>query len=307
MSSLVKAGKNLYKKASSFVHHIDPLINGVHKLFKKVWGSTVGRIAITAIAIYFGGWALGAWGGPSTLFGTSAAETATTAAGTVGGDAATAAAATEAAGTTAGTVGGVASAAPAASSTAFLNPAAVNAALPGASAATGAAGANTGLIASQVAGPAAAGVDAGSTAFLGSALPGGVSGGAVAGGGGSVFSAANIVSQIKSLGAVIHENPLVSAMALNAGAQALTPSPAQEAAAAQKDEVRRLNQNTMVGDVDVGSPTGKPLTNMDGSPVYGADGRPRANLGRNMGALDAPPPRMGLIESQRRKRQQQNA
>ena len=268
---------------------VKSVVSGIGKAFKKVWDSTIGKIVITAIAVYLGGWALGAWGGPSTLFGT-AAETATTAAGTVGGEAATAAATAEAAGTTAGTVAG------AGAPGAGLANAGATGILDGA---TGAAGAGAGVGTASGAAPGLISSQA-PAAFTGTSLGAGEVVGNIAAAyapniaapaAPGIFSAANIVNQIKNLGGVLQANPLATAMGINAAAGALTPTPGQEAAELQKTRLRNLNQNTMVNDINVGRPAGQP-------PPQSSQQREATNFGKNMGALDAPVKRKGLIASQ---------
>ena len=276
MSSIVKGIGNAVGGAFKAVGNaVKSVVSGIGTVFKKIWSSTLGKIVLIAVAIYLGGWALGFFNGPTALFSgaglmaPAAGPTATVVAGAGG------ATTTTVGGLAPVTVGGPGAAAAASSTVGALGPM---------NYAAGAAGTPTGggLIASQAApvmvpaaAPAAApgltlGTPAAGTSALGDL-------GAWQAAAPSPLSAAGIVNTIKGLGGWVGDHQLISAVGLNSLATGLSQSPEEAAAEADADRRRRLNKNTMVGGIQVGAPSGQPLTDSYGKPVYNpATGYPTA-------------------------------
>lgn len=110
-----KGAVNIIKSAGKGLKNIG---KGIGKAFKRITSSTIGKVLVGSAAIYLGGWALGYWNGPMSLFSGggaaagsgSVASTTSVATPTVGAGVGSGAGVGvgSAAGTTAGTVGSTA-------------------------------------------------------------------------------------------------------------------------------------------------------------------------------------------------------
>jgi hypothetical protein len=261
------------KVAKGIGKAVSGVARGVKKVFNKVVGSKLGKIVLIAAAIYFGGVALGAWGGPVAGAGAPVvtATPAWTAAGAELTAAETAAIAAEgaAAGAAGATVesaalGGTTGSAPVTTA----NPSWV---APGETGAVGGTGASsTSLVdplssstPSNIADPAfkQAGkgwADAETLSTVNPVQEGNIS---------------RLLSGVKgNLGGVtdwIGENPWPAVIGLNAASSLLNDEQGDAWDREDKERARRNKNLEGVAGVDLGfSPSGKSLTYSDGSPVY---------------------------------------
>ena len=301
MKGLSKFAGGAIGAIKSVGNAVKSVVSGIGVVFQKIWKSSLGKIVLIAAALYLGGWALGFFNGPAALFSggglmaTAAGPTATVVAGaggatttTVGGLAPVTVGGTGAAAAASGAVGAIGPAAGAAGTPTGGGLTASQAAplqqymgeLNGGNLALGGGGtggsiAGAAPVTVPAAAPAAApgltlGTPAAGTSALGDL-------GAWQAAAPSPLSAAGIVNTIKGLGGWVGDHQLISAVGLNSLATGLSQSPEEAAAEADADRRRRLNKNTMVGGIQVGAPSGQPLTDSYGKPVYNpATGYPTA-------------------------------
>lgn len=231
------------------------IFKGVKKVFKAITKSTLGKVLLIAATIYLGGAALGYWQSPFasingalTSGGAAAAEGSAAAATLEGGGAA---AQTFGLGEAAAPVGeALASSAPAASavpSSAAVPALSTTAAPAGASVMTMPSGMTVNL--------SAAGTEAARQGIIGKAM--------------AAFQGLPDLTQYGLINA-----------ASGAVQGAFTPSAteqAEEQARIQREQEewrqRFLAPNFDVGSIDVGSPSGRPLTDQSGAPVHHNNGQ----------------------------------
>ncbi len=279
MSKLVKKIVKFKKKLASKIHRgVKKVVKGIGKAFKKFASSTIGKVIIAAVLIWFGGAYLGWWGGPAA--GGGAAGTASGVAGGAAGGAGAAASTSAAVGSTA-----AATAAPAIAPTATysIGGVAQTASLTGAQAA-GAAGAGAAAAEAAGAAPSAAEVAAASVApeIAPSAVysVGGEAAAATTAGtksAGGIFSAIRGLSQSAgkfagNVGTFVKENPIASLLAAQAAGQLLTPGQAEQIEDLRREEEKRRNANQAVGGVDLGlavTDQQRPLLDTSGNQVFG--------------------------------------
>jgi len=227
---------------------VKKVFKGVKKVFKKVIKSKIFKIALAGVAIYFGGVALGMWGGAG---GTGAAASAQ-----AGIHAATGAGA--GAGVSTGVAAGT-----------------------GIHAATGAAGAAgaTGVVGAAL--PTVAQTVAPAATQAGVHTATGIAGGAAKTG-----FLAKTAAGAKTIGSFIEAHPIASSIALNTVAGAFSPDQIdimreQESLIAEREERDRKQRerNQSVGGIDLGfTPSGAQLTTTSGENVYGPGGIINRNL-----------------------------
>jgi hypothetical protein len=295
MSKIVKGvGKAVGGVVRGIGKAVKGIVKGVGKVFKKVWKSTVGKIVLTAVAIWLGGWALGAWAGPGgAAAGSAAGTTAGTTAGTgLGAGAGVTASGVSAVGPTAGayTFGGTQGIVGNALSTSLTS---AGAGAGGAAGAAGAAAANAGGwqgVPSTAPSSLPPGVGGENTTYgTGGAEPGYTTAADVPAAaeasaqgfkgynvGEGIRSSSSIVSTIRGLGGGIADwtknNQLLAAMGVSGLAGAFGAAAERD----YNDEERRRREKNLeaAGSVDLGfRPSGRPLTRIStGEPVYGPTG-----------------------------------
>lgn len=273
MSKIVKTFKKAAKIGLGFLNKVKDKLDGG---FMKVYNNPIGRVVITVAAIYLGGWALGAWGGPSTWFASGVAPAATTAAGGAAPTIAPVVTYSVNGVQYANTVGGIAQAV---GSGTVAQAVAASKAAGAANAASGASTVNGVPVVESAGTPGPA---AGSPV-------------APAGGGGTVNAvqptsnnAVNSIAQrvrdaSKAAFQFTKENQLLTSTGLMMAGQLLQPS-ADELQ--QKAQERYWNNLQGVGDINLGiSPGGerRKLLTLEGQPVFDANGSIAAKLARTPG------------------------
>lgn len=252
MSKLVKGVKKVVKGVGKAVGSI---LSGVTKVFKSAWDSTIGKVVISAAAIYLGGWALGAWGGPGTLFGGTSASAAGSAASSLTATGLEAAPLAPGAGVLAPTAAAGLPAVAAATSSLVPEAAALTA---------------TGL---ETAAPLAAGA--------GVMAPGA----SVAAATPSLTGAAKVFADIKSLlvgqpGAaktgglvgLLSEHPVLGLAGMQGIAAMTQKTPDEVQYEIEKNRAAVANQSWAVRPIPLPIAQKGPLVRMDGTPVYGPNG-----------------------------------
>jgi len=243
---------------------VKSVVRGVKKVFKEVTRSKVGRAMLVAGAIYLGGAALGAWNSPfQSLNGVLAG-------GAGGGGSGTAASLIE---------GGTTAAAP----TGFT-PATAATTMPGAGGTI-----NTAAIGAPSAAAPAAAAPGGFTASTAGSTMQGAGGTINLSSLGSTAAAApaptasaspgmiqSIMTGAKKTGEWAQRNPIPAVMGLNAIASATSPDEIdmlrEEDRLIQRredEERERRNRNLDIAGIDLGvRPSGRPLTDMQGNPIW---------------------------------------
>ena len=256
MSKVFKGVKKAVKK----------VVKGVKKVFKKVWESPLGKILLIAAAIYTGGVALGAWGGPGWMSAiapaaqTGGAAAGGAAAGTAGAIAPVSAAQMLTAPGLTYTGAGITGGAPAAIGG--------GAGVAGGGAAVGGgAAAGGGLVAGAA--PAAAAPASVSGMMSAPGLTAGYSGAGI----GAGKTAGGIVEMVRGLGRFANQYPMPAAMAVSGLASALSPSEAEEQGKYDERLRRERDRNLLIGNVGIGfSPSGQQAQRMSGGPLWQPDG-----------------------------------
>ena len=268
-SKIVDFKKKVFKGAAKIAGKV---VKTAWHAVKSFASSTIGKIIIAAVLIYFGGIAIGAWQG----FGASAAAGAGAGAGAGAASTAGAVAATgEAAGTAAlagGSTAAIGGTGLAAGEVAALNAGTIGGQLTiggvstGAGAATGAAGTVGSIGAGTVASAGAS--DAITAGILGSGT-----------GAGTTSIASSLVQGIRTLGTNYLEfaakNPALTIGGMSMLGSALTPSAAEEQAKYDRKNRARWNENWQVGDIDLSPLTPnrtQTLRTVDGARVWDQDG-----------------------------------
>lgn len=277
MSKLIGKAHKAGKKVANFGKPkvLKKLRNGLRKKADKFMASDVGKIVTAAVLIYFGGAALGYWGGGAQAgAGAAGGVAAGGAGGGAGGGAALAAGQTSAASSVVATGGGALDAALAAAVPASAT-----------TAATGVSSAGLTALNPALAGAGAGGGVVGGAGGASAALTG--AGGAVeaglAAGGAGASTASGIVQTIRSLGkgalGFAKNNPELTFMGATMLANSLGPTDAEAAAEVEEEAWRRRNRNLAVGGIQLpNTPTPRPLRTLDGQRVWDDDGGLIANF-----------------------------
>jgi hypothetical protein len=262
---------------------IKGVVKGVKKVYKKVVESKIGKALLIAATIYLGGAALGAWSSPFSSIngalvkgGAAGAKASAATVNTASGLTTTALPSTAAGATTGGTL------------------------LPGAGVKSIAAGglqttaptAGQSLISSTIPtqlGGTSAGMATPTALKAGAGVKSVVAGGletqaAPAADGILNRLLAGAGEKLSKTAGFVNDHPYATAMALNAVGSAFTADAVDVAQMQQKQEEKdrlRREANLDVGGININAtPSRRPLTYTDGTPVYGAGGILNRNVSR---------------------------